>query len=67
MIKVFTSAPFLTHKLILKEVSAMDKKDKTNYLPDDRDDVDEEVKAPSSREVKHSLETLKNYSLFNKK
>ena len=43
----------------------MDKKDKTSYLADDGDDVDEEVKAPSSRKVKHSLETLKNYSLFN--
>ena len=65
--QVITSAPFLTDKLILEEISAMDKEHEANYLADDGDDVDKEVKALSSREVEHSLETLKNYSLFSKK
>ena len=64
--QVMTSAPFLTSELILKDVSAMDEGDKTNDLADDGDDVDKEVKAPSSKKVKHFLETLKNYSLLKK-
>ena len=64
--QVMTSAPFLTNELILKDVSAMDEGDKTNDLADDGDDVDKEVKAPSSKKVKHFLETLKNYSLLKK-
>ena len=64
--QVITSAPFLTDELILEEVSAMDKEHEANDLADDGDDVDKEVKALSSREVEHSLETLKNYSLFSK-
>ena len=61
--QVIASAPFLTDELILEEVSVMNKEDETNDLADDSD---EEVKAPTSREVEHSLETLKNYSLFSK-
>ena len=64
--QVITSAPFLTDELILEEVSTMDEEDETNGLADNGDDVDEKVKAPSLREVEHSLETLKNYSLFRK-
>ena len=44
---MITSTPFLTEELILEEVSAMDKKDETNDLADDSDDVDEEFKAPN--------------------
>ena len=44
---MITSTPFLTDELILEEISAMDKKDETNDLADDGDDVDEEFKAPS--------------------
>ena len=62
--QVITSAPFLTDELILEEVSAVNKEDESNDLADDSDDVDEEGEAPSSREVEHSLETLKNYSLL---
>ena len=43
----------------------MDEVDGTNNLADDGDDVDEEVKAPSSREVEHSPQTLKDCSLFS--
>ena len=64
--QVITSALFLTDELILEEVSAMDEEDETNNLAEDGDDVDEEMKVPSSREVKNSLETLKNYSLPSK-
>ena len=39
---MITSTPFLTDELILEEISAMDKKDETNDLADDSDDVDEE-------------------------
>ena len=39
---MITSTPFLTDELILEEISAMDKKDETNDLADDGDDVDEE-------------------------
>ena len=61
-----TSAQFLTDELIKEEASAVDEEDETNDLAYDGDDVDKEVKAPNSREVEHSLETLKNYSLFRK-
>ena len=44
---MITSTPFLTEELILEEVSAMDKKDETNNLADDGDDVDEGFKAPN--------------------
>ena len=44
----------------------MDEEDDSNELADEGDNVDEEVKALSSRKVEHSLETLKNYSLFSK-
>ena len=64
--QVITSAPFLTDEFILEEVSTMEEEDEINNLANDGDDVDEEVKAPSAREVEHSLETLKNYSLFSK-
>ena len=64
--QVITSALFLTDELILEEVSAMDEEDETNNLAEDGDNVDEEMKIPSSREVKNSLETLKNYSLSSK-
>ena len=57
--QMITRAPFLTDELILEEVPAIDEEDETNDLADDGDDVDEEVQAPSSREVEHSLETLK--------
>ena len=63
---MITSAPFLTDELILEEVSPMEEEDETNGLADNGDDVDEKVKAPSLREVEHSLETLKNYSLFRR-
>ena len=36
-----------------------------NKEANDSDDVNEEVEAPSSREVEHSLEKLKKYSLFS--
>ena len=39
---MISSTPFLTDELILEEISAMDKKDETNDLADDSDDVDEE-------------------------
>ena len=61
---MITSAPILTDELIL-EVSAMDENE-INDLADDGGDVDEEMKAPSSRKVEHFLETLKNYYLFSK-
>ena len=64
--QVITSAPFFTNELILEEVSAMDEEDEINDLANDRDDVDEEEKSSISREVEHSLETLKNYSLLSK-
>ena len=64
--QVITSAPFLADELSLEEVTAMDKEDETNDLTHDVDDTDEEVKALSSREMEHSLETLKNYSLLSK-
>ena len=35
----------------------MDEENKTKDLADDSDNVDEEVKAPSSRVVEHFLET----------
>ena len=54
--QVITGAPFL--------VSAMDEEDETNNLADGSDYIDEEVKAPSLREV--DLESLKNYSLSSK-
>ena len=37
-----------------------------NKEANDGDDVNEQVEAPSSREVEHFLETLKKYSLFSK-
>ena len=40
--------------------------DETNGIADDGDDVEEEVKAPKSREAEHSLKILKNYYLFSK-
>ena len=58
--QVITSALFLTDELILEEVSTMNKE------ANDGDDVNEQVEAPSSREVEHFLETLKKYSLFSK-
>ena len=63
--QVIISAPFHINQLILEEVSSMDEEDETNNLADDGDDVDEEVKAPSSREVEHSSQTLKDCSLFS--
>ena len=63
---MITSAPFLTNKLTLEDVSVIKKEDETNNLADDGDDADKEVKAPSSTQVEHSLETLKNYYLFSK-
>ena len=63
--QVITSAPFHISQLILEEVSSMDEEDETNNLADDGDDVDEEVKAPSSREVEHSPQTLKDCSLLS--
>ena len=44
----------------------MDEENETNDFTDDCDDVDEEVKPTSLREVEHSLETLKKYSLLSK-
>ena len=45
----------------------MYEEDEISDPADNDDDVHEEVKAPSSREVEHSLEAMKNYFLFSKK
>ena len=41
----------------------MYEEDEISDPADNDDDVHEEVKAPSSREVEHSLEAMKNYSI----
>ena len=38
----------------------MDEEDEISDPADNDDDIHEEVKAPSSREVEHSLEAMKN-------
>ena len=45
----------------------MDEEDEISDPADNDDDIHEEVKAPSSREVEHSLEAMKSYFLFSKK
>ena len=57
---MITSAPFVTDKSILEEVTTMHEGDENNNRADGVD-VYEEEKAPSSREMGHSPETLQNY------
>lgn len=61
---MITSTPFVTDELILEEVTTMHEGDENNNLADGVDAYEEE-KAPSSREMGHSLETLQNYYLFS--
>ena len=59
---VITTSPTLTDEEILQEAKQTEN-DEVEEIEDD----DEELVAPSKRDVENSLGILKNFSLFSKK